>query len=268
MATYAIGDLQGCLDPLQRLLDALSFDPQADRLWFVGDLVNRGPQSLATLRYIRSLGDAAVSVLGNHDLHLLAVLAGTRKVSTKDTLTDILVASDRDELAHWLRTRPLAWHDPALNFLMTHAGVPPEWDLQTTLSLSAEISAAIQSEDCAELLGRMYGNKPSRWKRKLQGIDRLRYAINALTRMRYIDEHGHLDFSCNGPPAAAPANLSPWFSVAGRQLIDTNIVFGHWSSLGNKRTARVYPLDFGCVWGGALAAMDLETRVVTKVFCS
>ena len=267
MSTYAIGDLQGCLDPLKKLLDKIDFNEATDQLWFVGDLVNRGPQSLESLRFVKSLGDSARSVLGNHDLHLLAVINGFRKTSGKDTLQDILDASDRDELENWLRRLPLLHSDPSLGYIMVHAGLHPSWDLETALHLADEVSTELSGNSYQDFLAVMYGNQPANWNPDLRGIDRLRFAVNGFTRMRYLTPDDTLDFSCTLPPKEAPGPLLPWFEASNRKNRELNIVFGHWSSLGDHRVEGVFPLDSGCVWGNCLTAMELETRKIITVDC-
>lgn len=258
MAVYAVGDLQGCLEPLQRLLDRLRFDPAADRLWLVGDLVNRGPHSLETLRFVRDLGEAAVCVLGNHDLHLLAVAASGRTLKPRDTLRPVIEAPDAGELLDWLRHRPLLHHDAAIGWTMVHAGLPPQWDLAQAQAYAAEVEAELRSPRHGRLFASMYGDKPALWSAELSGMERLRYALNALTRIRYVDAAGALDFACKTAPDQAPPELTPWFRVAGRLSRDTRIVFGHWSTLGLIREADLLALDTGCLWGGHLTAARLD----------
>lgn len=259
MTTYVIGDLQGCLTPLRQLLDKLAFDPASDRLWFVGDLVNRGPESLQTLRFVRDLGDSAITVLGNHDLHLLAVVHGVRKSSGKDTLDDIVKAPDRDELCHWLAARPLLHIDRELNHVLVHAGIHPHWSLKRARKLNDELQQVL-THDLAEFLGYMYGNTPANWSKQLPEQERRRFAINAFTRMRYCHADGSLDFDYNGPPAKAAAPLQPWYQVARRKPLKKTIVFGHWSSHPAICREGIIPTDRGCVWGGDLTAYAIETR--------
>jgi len=258
MAVYAIGDVQGCYEELARLLDVLKADPAADELWFVGDLVNRGPRSLDVLRLVKSLGRAAVVVLGNHDLHLLAfALAGSARVPDDD-LREVLEAPDCAELMDWLRARPLAHYRPDLNTLMVHAGVAPEWDPLQTVKLAREVERVLRGSECAQFLGEMYGDQPDRWSPALSGIERLRFIVNCLTRIRYCQPDGHLDFDENGPPGTQPAALLPWFELPGRAAQAVRIVFGHWSSLGLVQQARLLGLDTGCVWGRTLTAVRLD----------
>lgn len=260
MAVYAVGDLQGCLDPLLQLLDDLRFDPAADRLWLVGDLVNRGPQSLEVLRFVRGLGPAAVCVLGNHDLHLLALAATGRNPKRGDTLAPVLAAPDADELIAWLRHRPLLHYDPDLAWLMVHAGVPPQWGLAQARALAAEVETILRGPQHPRLFERMYGDSPARWSDALSAPQRARYTLNALTRMRYLDRDGALDFACKSAPDKAPPGLTPWFRFPGRRLHEAQIVFGHWSTLGLLRESNVLALDTGCLWGGTLTAARLDSE--------
>jgi bis(5'-nucleosyl)-tetraphosphatase (symmetrical) len=266
MAVYAIGDLQGCLDPLQRLLEQIDFDPATDRLWFTGDLVNRGPASLETLRFVRSLGDQAITVLGNHDLHLLAAAwTGSRKGKRQDTLETILTAPDRDELLHWLRCRPLLHHDPALGFTMVHAGLPPQWDLAEATAAAAELQSVLAGDGTATFLEEMYGNLPNHWSPELRGIERLRFIVNALTRLRFLRPDGSLDLGSKGPADGARADLIPWFRYPGRRSAGMRIVFGHWSLLHGGKFDGAFGVDTGCVYGGKLTALnlgDLSSRCV------
>jgi bis(5'-nucleosyl)-tetraphosphatase (symmetrical) len=265
MAQYAIGDLQGCYDPFRRLLDKIAFDPDYDRLWLTGDIVNRGPRSRKTLRFVKSLGDAAITVLGNHDLHLIALANGIQVSGAHyDSLRKILRKSDRDELVNWLRCQRLAYFDAELNTLMVHAGIPPQWTVGKTLKRAAEVEAALQSENYPEFLENMYGNKPAKWVGDLSGYKRLRYIVNALTRLRMLDEKRRIDFSHAGPPDKAAKNLTPWFDVPGARWRGTRIVFGHWSALGLKVEDDLICLDTGCVWGRQLTAVRLNKK--PKVF--
>lgn len=267
MSTYVIGDLQGCLTPLRHLLDHLKFDPAEDRLWFAGDLVNRGPESLETLRFVRDLGDSAESVLGNHDLHLLAVMHGVRKAGERDTLKPILKAHDSDELAHWLRHRPLMLVDPATSHLLVHAGIHPHWSLELARSIAYETEKLLQSKRYDKFLQQMYGNKPRRWKRSLEGVERARFAINVFTRMRYCEADGALDFDFTGPPRSAPKKLIPWYRIPERQPVGMTVLFGHWSSHPAMAPPGIVPLDRGCLWGGSLAAYTLESATTRAVSC-
>lgn len=265
MATYAIGDPQGCFAPLQRLLDAIRFDDRADRLWFVGDLVNRGPDSLATLRFVKALGESEVSLLGNHDLHLLAVAHGVQRQRRDDTLRDVLEAPDRDELLDWLRRRPLMHVEQG--FAVVHAGLLPQWTVDQARGLAREVEQALGAEQGGELLGRMYGNQPARWSDELSGYDRLRVIINAMTRLRLCSADGEMEFGHKGRVKDAPPGYLPWFDVPGRRSRGTPVIFGHWSALGLKLAGDLIGLDTGCLWGRRLTALRLEDRRIFQVSC-
>jgi bis(5'-nucleosyl)-tetraphosphatase (symmetrical) len=265
MPTYAIGDLQGCHDALLHLLDEIRFDPKADRLLFVGDLVNRGPDSLAVLRLVKSLGDAAICVLGNHDLHLLALAEGLGRIHKGDTLEPILAAPDRDELLHWLRHQKLAWREG--EFLMVHAGVLPGWTVDDTMQRAAEAESALRGPHYRDFFERMYGNVPIAWDNNLQGIERLRTIVNTFTRLRYCTAEGEMDFHHKGAPGTQPAGWLPWFDVPGRKSAGTTIMIGHWSTLGLINRPDLIALDTGCLWGGKLTAVRLEDRQVFAVTC-
>ena len=258
MATYAIGDLQGCLEPLLRLLELVRFDLSRDRLWFVGDLVNRGPESLAALRFVRDLGDRAVVTLGNHDLHLLVVAEGFAKRHPDDTLGEILKAPDRDDLLAWLRTRPLMHVEGGL--AMVHAGLLPGWTIPQAASLAAQAGAVLAGDDHREFFRHMYGNKPDRWDESLAGWDRLRVVINAFTRMRICTSDGAMEFKHKGELADIPGGYLPWFDVPGRRSLSHTVIFGHWSALGFRRGEGYVSLDSGCLWGRELTALRLEDR--------
>jgi len=263
---YAIGDLQGCDEELDALLKRLKFSADRDRLWFVGDLVNRGPASLETLRRVRALGDNAVVVLGNHDLHLLAVASGVHRRRRSDTLDAVLAAPDRDALLEWLVSRPLA-HAEAGD-LLVHAGLVPQWTVALTLSLADEVSRALRRDPRA-LFEHMYGDEPARWRADLSGAERLRFTINVLTRLRVCSADGRVDFTMKGAPPPAPSPLRPWFEHPRRLSRQARIIFGHWSALGLVREHGVIGLDTGCVWGGKLSAVDLDTeRAVLSVKCA
>lgn len=269
MATYAIGDLQGCLDPLERLLDRLAFDPAQDRLWFVGDIVNRGPQSLEALRFVRALGDRAITVLGNHDIHLLGCRFGTRKTRGRDTLEPILEADDRDELLDWLRRRPLLHHDPDLDWTLVHAGIAPSWTLEQAVEEARATEAAMAGKDPGRFFTEIFGNHSDRWDAHAAPIDRHRFAINAFTRMRYCHPDGRLDFDEKRPPERADPGLVPWFDVPGRRTAGLRIVFGHWSTLGPARPRRnAWDIDQGCLWGRELTALRLEDEQIFSVPCA
>jgi bis(5'-nucleosyl)-tetraphosphatase (symmetrical) len=260
MAIHAIGDVQGCCDELERLLELIRFDAASDRLWFAGDLVNRGPRSLDTLRLVKSLGECAITVLGNHDLHLLAVaLTPTAKIKSKDTLDDILDASDRDELLDWLRHRPLLHYDPDLRRVLIHAGLAPEWDLATAVACARELETALRDPAMAMRLFRdMYGDEPDRWSPQLAGTQRLRFITNCFTRLRFCHTDGRLALGFKGTPGNAPEGIAPWFRVPGRRSRDLDIVCGHWSALGLHDGDGVLAIDTGCVWGGRLCAVRLD----------
>ncbi len=265
MARYAIGDVQGCAAELRALLDRLKFKADRDQLWFVGDLVNRGPDSLGVLRLIKALGDNAVVVLGNHDLHLLARAHGAeREAKRGDTLEDILGARDRRSLLDWLRTRRMAWQDPSHGELMIHAGLLPQWTIPQTLALAAEVETALR-DDPDSLFENMYGNEPDRWNDALTGLPRLRCVINALTRLRFCTADGVMKLKLKQAPEVTPRPALPWFEVPGRASRGTKIVFGHWSTLGFHAAGGVIALDTGCVWGGALSAWSFdEQRVISE----
>ena len=264
MSTYAIGDIQGCYDELRRLLDRIAFDPARDTLWIVGDLVNRGPQSLETLRYVRSLGARAVTVLGNHDLHCLVVAAGVRKPHRGDTLDAILEAPDRDELLHWLRSRKLM--HAGGGYALVHAGLLPQWTIAQALALAAEVEAALQGPDHPEFLRNMYGNTPDAWDERLTGHDRLRVIVNAMTRLRLCDAAGVMEFS-HKTAVDLPSGYLPWFDVPGRASADTTIVCGHWAALGLTLRDDLAAIDTGCVWGRELTALRLEDRRLYQCDC-
>ncbi|RQO34965.1 bis(5'-nucleosyl)-tetraphosphatase (symmetrical) [Herminiimonas sp. KBW02] len=265
MTTYAIGDLQGCQTQLNDLLQQIdTVAPQA-KLVFVGDIVNRGPRSLATLRQVRALGARARIVLGNHDLNLLAVACGLRKPHASDTLDDIMAADDRDELISWLRHQPLAMEQDG--HLFVHAGVLPQWTASQTVALSREVETVLQGPDWVAFLQKMYGNEPAIWDDGLQGDDRLRCIVNALTRIRFCQADGRMDFKAVEGLAHTPAGLMPWFKAPNRRSDDTTIVFGHWSTLGLMVLPNVIGLDTGCVWGGQLTAMNLQDRSTIQVQC-
>jgi len=263
MAVYAIGDIQGCYDELLELLATLRFDRQRDRLWFVGDLVNRGPKSLETLRFVRELGSAAITVLGNHDLHLLAAAHGIRPDNIdEDTLEPILAAPDREALIDWLRRQPLLHYDGELGYLMVHAGLPPQWDLKLAQRCAGEVETVLRGNRLEAFLSRMYGNKPRQWSGELEGWDRLRFIVNCFTRMRFCDRHGRLELKSSGPPGTQPEDYYPWYEIPGRASAGMNIIFGHWSTLRAADIPGVYPTDSGCLWGGHLTALRIDTRPV------
>jgi bis(5'-nucleosyl)-tetraphosphatase (symmetrical) len=265
---YLIGDLQGCCDALERLLQRLDFSPSRDRLWLLGDLVNRGPESLATLRRLQGLGSAATCLLGNHDLHLLAVAHGVRPAHRSDTLQPILQASDRDSLLDWLRHQRLAVDEAG--WLMVHAGVVPQWSRDDTLAAAAEVEAVLRGPALPDFLRTMYGNEPARWSPDLAGDDRLRFTVNVLTRLRFCAADGTMDFNTKDGAGAAPEGFLPWFDVPGRSTADTPIAFGHWSTLGLLNQPMLLGLDTGCIWGGQLTAarVDGAQRDIIQVDCA
>ena len=262
MVDYVIGDVQGCFDPLLRLLDHLHFDEQTDRLWFVGDLVNRGPQSLEVLRFIKNLPLAPRITLGNHDLHLLAKLFGGQTLhNDDDTLHEVLVAPDAEELGDWLRKQSILYHDPVLNVVMCHAGIAPVWDLLLAKALALELEHALSGVHYRDYLTHMYGNEPDHWSTELSGMSRLRVICNYFTRMRFCDDRGHLVLTYKGTIENAPANLYPWYMVPSRYDILADIVFGHWAALQGKCPhPRIHALDTGCLWGGQLTALRLQDK--------
>lgn len=268
MATYAIGDIQGCFDALQCLLDRCQFDPAQDRLWFVGDLVNRGPQSLETLRFVRGLGDAAVTVLGNHDLYLLMVAAdAVPKRGRDDTLDEILAAPDRNELLDWLRRQPLCHWDGS--YCVVHAGLLPAWSADQARALAREVELELAGPDWRRFLQTLWGDEPAAWRDDLTGTARHRVIVNAMTRMRFCSPEGEMEFRAKGELSDAPSGFLPWFDVPGRRSHDghTVLVTGHWSALGLFLRPDLLALDSGCLWGGALTALRLEDRQVFQVEC-
>ncbi|MEM9256662.1 MAG: symmetrical bis(5'-nucleosyl)-tetraphosphatase [Pseudomonadota bacterium] len=272
MATYVVGDVQGCLQPLKCLLRAVKFDPGKDVLWSVGDIVNRGPKNLKTLRFLYKMRDRFVMVLGNHDLHLLAVAAGVRKAHRTDTLEKILKAPDRDELLNWLVHRPLLHREHG--YTLVHAGIPPQWSLDEAEARAREVEAVLRSPACAAFLRDMYGNEPSQWSDDLTGHERLRVITNYLTRLRYCTKQGAMDLQSKGtqptPGAAGVGDkrVAAWFSHPRRKTADDPILFGHWASIeGQTDTPNAIGLDTGCVWGGAMSLYELETGSWTRCRC-
>nr|VFJ73102.1 MAG: Bis(5'nucleosyl)-tetraphosphatase, ApaH [Candidatus Kentron sp. FW] len=293
MSNYAIGDIQGCFAAFSALLAEIHFDTNTDRLWICGDLVNRGPESAKVLRFLRDLDRQAISILGNHDLNLLAVAAGSRSLRGKDTCADVLAAPDRDDLIRWLRHRPLFHHDAQLSFTMVHAGLPREWDLAMAARYAGEVEAVLRDDDkWSSFVANMYGNDPNRWSEELTGWERPRFITNSLTRLRYCHRDGALDLRHAGPPGTQDAHLAPWFALPERRTSKERILFGHWATLvlpartepgGHAHAARndlfdfftdlhgrygVYPLDTGCVWGNRLTALRLEDERYFSVPCS
>lgn len=262
MPDYAIGDVQGCYEPLQRLLELINFDEKVDRLWFVGDLVNRGPESLAVLRFVSSLPLTPRVTLGNHDLHLLGSLFAEKPwKGHDDTIQDIIAAPDSDALGHWLRKQSILHYAPELNVVMCHAGIAPLWDLTLAMQLAKELESVLAGDNFRDFLNHMYGNQPDIWSADLCGIDRLRLITNYFTRMRFCDAKGRLNLSYKGTVAAAPANLYPWFAVPQRKELEVDIVFGHWAALmGLCPNPKIHAIDTGCLWGGQLTALRLQDR--------
>jgi bis(5'-nucleosyl)-tetraphosphatase (symmetrical) len=269
MSNYAIGDVQGCFAALQALLTHIQFNADQDTLWFVGDLVNRGPQSLATLRFIKALGDKHHIVLGNHDLHLLARAHHAHPGWKEDTLAEILTAPDKDELFFWLARQPLFYYDEKLNYCMAHAGLAPVWDLTQAQALAQEVSDVLQSGAAGEFFHHMYGNTPCAWRDDLQGWDRLRCITNYFTRVRFCFADGSQDLEQKGNINSQAKTLMPWYEVPDRKNADLNILFGHWAALaGVTNTPHTYALDTGCVWGFSLTAMRLEDQRRFQVSCA
>jgi bis(5'-nucleosyl)-tetraphosphatase (symmetrical) len=268
VAIYAVGDVQGCHDELLALLDRARFDPAADQLWLVGDVVNRGPDSLKVLRFIRSLGSRATVVLGNHDLHLLAVAEGVRSLRGADTLSPILEAPDRQELMDWLRQRPLLHSDIGLGYCMVHAGIPPHWDLATATALAREAERWVAAHGCAALFPNQAGEVVELTP-ELSAAQRARVIVNYLTRMRVCTADGRMDLAYKGPPAGAPPGYLPWFSHPERKTRDVRVLFGHWAALeGKANTPNVFALDTGCVWGRSLTMLRLEDEQTLACECS
>lgn len=268
MATYAIGDIQGCLEPLQCLLKKISFDPHRDKLWLAGDIINRGPDSLATLRFLYSIRDSITLVLGNHDLHFIAVYYGLRKAGKNDTLDQLLIAPDRADLVYWLRQQKLVHHDSILGFTMVHAGIPPQWTLAEALARSREVEQVLQSNAPELLLENMYGNSPAVWSENLRATERLLVITNYFTRMRFCSATGEVELQTKENADAAPQGFAPWFSFSERKMCNEKIIFGHWAALeGRANTKNIYALDTGCVWGGALTALRLEDETLFSCNC-
>ena len=269
MAIYAIGDVQGCFDELMSLVDKISFNPKSDQLWFVGDLVNRGPKSLETLRWVKSLGDKAVTVLGNHDLHLLAAFAGLKQIKETSSLLPVLEADDAKELIDWLRHRPLMHYESKLGIAMVHAGLAPQWSIQDALAYAKEVETALRSKKYSDFLSNMYGDKPDQWENTLSGWDRLRVIINSFSRLRFCDSQGVMNYSDKGPPGSQPSGMKPWFEIKSRNNQDVTIVFGHWSTLGYQSRHNVIAIDTGCLWGGSLTAVrvDSHDKTVFQIEC-
>ncbi|WP_114418116.1 symmetrical bis(5'-nucleosyl)-tetraphosphatase [Marinospirillum perlucidum] len=266
MATYAIGDIQGCYSEFRQLLKEIKFHPQRDQLWLAGDLVNRGEGSLEVMRYVADLGDAVRVVLGNHDFHLLGVACGLRKSKRSDTLDALLKAKDAPELLAWLGQQPLLHHDPELNFVMTHAGIPPAWNLAKAKALAAEVELEMRSSRQKQLLEHLFGNQPRRWSDDLKGYERHRCIVNYLTRMRFCAPDSSLELETKSEANKAPKGFAPWFTYPSPALQETRLLFGHWAALeGHTGVAGIYALDTGCVWGNQLTALCLEDQQIFQV---
>ncbi|HET9404906.1 MAG TPA: symmetrical bis(5'-nucleosyl)-tetraphosphatase [Burkholderiales bacterium] len=266
MATYAIGDVQGCYDQLMRLLEQAGYDERRDMLWFVGDLVNRGPQSAQVVRFVKGLGERQVTVLGNHDLALLVIAEGIKKPHRGDTFDELLAAPDRDELVDWLRHQKMM--HAGGGHAMVHAGLLPQWSLSQAAALAREVEAALQGPDHREFLKHMYGNEPLCWRDDLAGYDRLRVIVNAMSRMRLVTPDGAMEFSHKTGPAGLPSGYLPWYDAPGRATRGERIYFGHWAALGLMQREDVVCLDTGCVWGRALSALRLEDRRLFQLDCA
>lgn len=263
MATYAIGDVQGCFNALQRLLDKIQFEPATDILWFAGDLVNRGPDSLKTLQFVKSLGHSAITVLGNHDIHLMALYYGLRPRGKDPTLEHVLDSPDIDQLIFWLQQQPLLHIHK--DFALVHAGLHPKWTIKTAIELAAELHELISNLDSQTALSAIYGPSDGEWRHAADTNDRLRYALNCFTRMRFCNKHAELDFKFSCAPGEQPAHLQPWFDLTQRPTKDINIIFGHWAALGVHQQDGIYALDSACVWGRQLTAMRLSDQKLFQV---
>jgi len=266
MSTYAIGDLQGCYHALQDMLKHISFNPESDRLWLVGDLINRGSGSLEVLRWVYQHRSNVVVVLGNHDLHALVVAEGFVAAHRSDTLQALLAAPDRDELLNWLRYQSMVHYEHG--YLMVHAGLLPQWTVKQALKLGSEVEVALRSDNYRNFLVKMYGNQPAKWNAKLEGMDRLRVITNAMTRLRICSSKGEMEFKFKGELEDIPDDYMPWFEVPNRKTKDDTIIFGHWSALGLQQRPNLFALDTGCLWGGKLTALRLEDRQVFQVACN
>jgi bis(5'-nucleosyl)-tetraphosphatase (symmetrical) len=265
MALYAIGDIQGCYNEFQQLLEKIHFDTALDKLWLVGDLVNRGPDSLQVLRLVKSLDQNAITVLGNHDLHLLAVAAGEAKLHRSDTLDDILNSPERDELLAWMRQQRLMYTENG--YVLVHAGLLPQWNVKQAMALAHEVETALKSDDYTTFFEHMYGNAPRIWDDGLSGYKRLRVITNAFTRLRICTLQGEMEFKFKGEVDDIPEGYQPWFNLPQRKSADATVIFGHWSALGLKVTANMIALDTGCLWGGPMTAIRLEDRQIFQVSC-
>lgn len=267
MTIYAVGDIQGCLDPLRRLLDTLAFSPDRDQLWSVGDIVNRGPQSLETMRFLKALGSGFRMVLGNHDLHLLAAARGYRKPTPKDTLEEIISAHDAEDLLNWLQAQPLLIQDQG--YVMTHAGIPPQWSLANAKARAEEVENVLRSPRASLLFDNMYGDAPALWRDDLPSPARWRVITNYFTRMRFCTAEGELELTCKLEPEQGPRGYAPWYAHSNRKATQEKLIFGHWAALnGRDCGAGLYPLDTGCVWGNRLRILDLETGAYHHCDCA
>ncbi|MBI5438024.1 MAG: symmetrical bis(5'-nucleosyl)-tetraphosphatase [Nitrosomonadales bacterium] len=266
MAIYAVGDVQGCYAELARLLEDIRFDPAQDELWLVGDLVNRGPESLAVLRLVKSLGDSAITVLGNHDLHLLAVAEGAGELHRTDTLDEVLNAPDRDELLHWLRHQRMLYAQDG--YVLVHAGLLPQWSIAQAENLAREVETALRGDGYASFLAHMYGNSPHNWDDSLTGYKRLRVVVNAFTRMRICTAEGKMEFKFKGEVQDIQEGYLPWFDIPKRASADSTVIFGHWSALGLLNRRNVIALDTGCLWGGPMSAVRLDDRQLFQAACN
>ena len=268
MSTYAIGDIQGCFTELEALLDIIDFNHDEDKLWFTGDLVNRGPESLEVLRFVKALGDRAITVLGNHDLHLLAVFNNKVESKPKDTLETILDAPDCHELCEWLRHQPLLHHDPILGYTLIHAGFPPQWDLDDAQIHAREVEKVLQSNGYITFLSKMYRNHPNQWSDSLESWERIRFITNAFTRIRFCDAEGHLDLKNKGKPGEQDEGFMEWFKIPERKSKGYKLIIGHWAAIiGEANEKNIYALDTGCIWGNSLTALRLEDEHLFSVVC-
>lgn len=268
MATYVIGDIQGCFDELQQLLALVEFNRQQDYLWFCGDLVNRGPKSLEVLRFVRDLGDRAITALGNHDLHLLAYYYLQKPIKKSHSLYPLFQAEDLKSLIKWLRQQPVAHYDPQHNALLVHAGLVPQWDLATALNCADELHQVLRNKGIKKFFSHMYGDTPDIWSDQLVGWERLRFIVNTFTRLRFCDQQGRLEMQCKTTPGSQPKGLLPWYSHPQRNSQDTKILFGHWSTLGVHSSNNTVALDSGCLWGGSLSALRLEDDRLFSLPCT